>query len=66
MGIFSTRNNDGASGLAEPCSTIPLAERAKLAAEADRHGCDSVTEFVSAPGPGPSWFGFPPEKAGTN
>lgn len=66
MSIFSTRNNDGASGLAEPCSTVPLAERAKLAAEARRHLCDSVAELVSAPSVTGDRVGFPPEKAGTN
>jgi hypothetical protein len=49
MGMFSTRNHDGGSVLAEPTSTIPLKERAKLAKEADRHGCDTIAEFVSAP-----------------
>lgn len=49
MSLFATRNNDGASGLAEPTSTIPLAVRARLLRCADQHSCATVAELVTAP-----------------
>jgi hypothetical protein len=65
MGLFSTRNSDGASGLAEPTSTIPLPERAKLQRCAEQHSCDSVAELVEAPSSAASGP-YDPSKADRN
>lgn len=67
MSIFNTRNSDGASGLAEPTSTIPLKTVRKLQAEAKRHSCDTVAELITAPSTGGAHRGeYSPSKAGTN
>lgn len=66
MSLFSTRNSDGASGMAEPTSTVPLRTYRKLQAEAERHSCDSVAEFVTAPSTGWHRGEYSPSKAGTN
>ncbi len=67
MSIFSTRNSDGSSGLAEPTSTISRKEYAKLKREADRHSCGTVAEFVAAPASHPGGRnGFDPKRAGEN
>lgn len=65
MSVFSTKNSDGASVLAEPTSTVPLSERAKLQRCADRHGCDTVAELVTAPSLNHLWE-YSPGKAGQN
>lgn len=65
MGLFATRNNDGASGLAEPTSTVTLKEYAKLKRDADRHGCDTVAELITAPS-SKHRGEFSPRKAATN
>lgn len=68
MGLFSTRNNDGASGTGEPVNTIPAAAVNLLRNEAARHGCDTVGELITAPGPRGRAFGdeMPSNKASSN
>lgn len=66
MGIFATRNGDGASGLGEPANTIPSKASGWIDKDADRHGCDR-NEFLTAPTAGngaPN--GFDPNRVGEN
>lgn len=45
MGLFSTKNHDGASGHAEPHSTISKKEMDRLAAQAARHNRSKAETF---------------------
>jgi hypothetical protein len=45
MGAFSTRNNDGASGLGEPCNTVTAAQMRRLSDTANRHNPGKAAVF---------------------
>lgn len=64
MGLFSTRNNDGASGLCEPNNTVSKKEFERLAAVAKRHNAEKQAIFTEA---GLKYRKAQrPDKAGTN
>lgn len=46
MGLFSTRNNDGASGLCEPNSTVSKKEMDRLAEVARRHNPEKAAPYT--------------------
>ena len=65
MGIFSTRNHDGAAGHGEPVDTIPARVNRGMSRQAERHLCDSRSELYTAPGLS-SGHDFDPHRAKEN
>ena len=64
MGLFSTRNSDGASSLAESCNTVSKKEMARLSAVAKRHNTAKQEVFSEA---GDKYRkAHDPKKAGSN
>jgi hypothetical protein len=63
VGRFSTRNNDGASGLAEPVDTIPSKVQDGMRRVADNHMAGTVAELYTAGPMGPA--DFDPSKPGS-
>lgn len=67
MGLFYTRNSDGASVLSEPLDTVPARVIEGLAQQARKHSCATRAELFSAPGLGDGApHGFDPARAGEN
>ena len=65
MGLFSTRNNDGASGRGEPVNTVPAKDQRGVDKVARHHGCDTRAELYSA-GTSSKNPHYDPAKAGAN
>lgn len=64
MGLFSTRNNDGAPSLAEPCNTISSSDMADLRNRAMRR--EHENGGVLSPESTRRRLAHDPRKAGTN